>query len=518
MAGLQASTPLGLGEKANDRPAVIGICDITGEQRRRRRRPPPSPEWSRRRKAPMSSSTSPGPLGLSDAAVLLLAANLASVPQLASLQALITAYPDLLHFSVVLRLLLTILPETISPEDYLPLVYSLYRNDTATLPFDPSRIPSAFIDQVSNLSQAALRRRLSLFELSDIPTPRIKPEDYQNTLIQWFFDRARKVEEATGMIDLARRLVLPDPKSFEQSPPFPPAAVTLWGKGIVQVLETFIFDNEGEDELQLLSFENLDPDSGVRFLLYRSTAETISRNVRHLIAPFAEYIKVQQPEKEPWAALWEWLLDRSSAGELEYVANLGSDWFGGPDDLLRQFLQTSMTACYVCQHSSPSIRTNLHRIHVDISRLSQHLNVPSTGQQIALHHPETDLLASELRHTSPLTTLTSESLQFLDNIIMSADIIAQASIKPELCLREIVLIHEGTEQTQFQLLDQLLRTDQAWTKRTEEQWRKIRQSTHTLQSQSQVLAKVPLETVDKMIFTAILDASGIPGLWLTSDG
>jgi len=203
---------------------------------------------------------------------------------------------------------------------------------------------------------------------------------------------------------------------------------------------------------------------------------------------------------------------------LEYVANLGSDWFGGPDDLLRQFLQTSMTACYICQHSSTSIRTSLHRIHVDISRLSQHLNVPSTGQQIALHHPETDLLASELRHTSPLTTLTSESLQFLDNIIASADIIAQASIKPELCLREIVLIHEGTEQTQFQLLDQLLRTDQAWTKRTEEQWRKIRQSTHTLQSQSQVLAKVPLETVDKMIFTAILDASGIPGLWLTSDG
>ena len=458
----------------------------------------------------MSSSASPNPLGLPDAAVLLLAANLASVPQLASLQALITAYPDILHFSVILQLLLTILPETISPEDYLALIYRSYRNEPATPLSDPPQIPPAFIDQVSNLSQSTLRRKLALFELSDVPKPRIQREDYENTLIQWFFDRARKVEEATGMIDLARRLVLPDPKSFEQSPPFPPTAVTMWGKGIVQVLETFIFDNDDEDELQLLSFENLDPDSGVRLLLYRSTAETISRDVRHLIAPFAEYVKVQQPEKEPWAALWEWLLDRSSAGELDYVANLGNDWFGGPDEILRQFLRTSMTACYICQHSSPSIRTNLHRIHVNISRLSQHLNVPSTGQQIVLHHPETDLLASELRDASPLTTLTSESLQFFDNMIMSADIIAQASIKRELCLREIVLIHEGTEQTQFQLLDQILRSDQTWTKRNEEQWRKIRQSTHWLQSQSQVLAKVPLVTIDKLIFTTILDATGIP--------
>jgi hypothetical protein len=459
------------------------------------------------RKGKMSSPASPDRLSLPDAAVLLLAANLASAPQLASLQALVTAYPDILHFSVVLQLLLKILPETISPEDYIPLVYKSYRGELDPH-FDLSRIPPAFIEQVSKLSQSTLRRKLALFELSDVPKPRMKPDEYENALTQWFFDRSRKVEEATGMIDLARRLILPDPKSFDQSPAFPPTLVTLWGKGIVQVLETFIFDNDDEDELQLLSFENLDSDSAVRLLLSRTTPETISRNVRHLITPFAEYVELQHPEKEPWSALWEWLLDRSSAGELDYLANLGNDWVGGGDDLLRQFLKTSLIGCYTCQRSSPAIRTNLHRIHQNVARLSQPLNLPSSSQPIVLHHPETDLLPSELRNSSPLTSLATESLQFLDNMITSAEIIAHASINPELCLRDIVLIREGAEQAQLQLLNQLLRTDQAWAKRSEEQWRKFQQSMHLLQSGSCVLAKLTLQTIDKLIFTAILDATG----------
>jgi hypothetical protein len=363
-----------------------------------------------------------------------------------------------------------------------------------------------YTDQVSSLSHSALRRKLALYGLSDVPEPPIQPHQYEAAVTQWFFDRARKVEEATGMIDLARRLVLPDPKSFGQSPPFPPTAVTLWAKGIVQVLETFIFENDDEDELRLLSFENLDPESAVRLLLSRSTPETIQLNVRHLVTPFAAHVTAQFPGKDPWLALWEWLLDRSGAGELDYVRTLGNDWVAD-EGLTRQFLKTNLMACYLCQHSSSAIRSNLHRIHGNVSRLSQPLSIPSTGQQVVFSHPETDLLSLELRNSSPLTTLTVEAIAFLDNMITSADIVAQEGIEPELCLRDIVLIREGPDQ-QLQLLNRLLRSDEMWTKRNTEQWTKIRLSILWLQSQSRVLAKVPLPTIDAVIFTAILDATG----------
>jgi hypothetical protein len=311
------------------------------------------------------------------------------------------------------------------------------------------------------------------------------------------------------MIDLARRLILPDTTHFIQTPPFPPAAVNIWGRGVVKVLETFIFDNDDEDELQLLSFENLDPDSAVRLLLSRTSPETVSRNVRTLILPFAEYIHFQIHGKDIWVTLWEWLIDRAVAGELEYVSNLGSDWIESNDDILREFLRTCLVACYLCHQSSPAIRADLRRIHFNVSHLSHSLNLPQSNEQIMLGHPETDLLASQLLDSSPLTALKLSSLKFLDEMITSADIVAQPSVTPELSLRELVMVREGFEQTQIQLADRLLRSEQSWTKRNEEQWRKLRQSLKWLQSQSRLLGKISEVSLDSMILTALLDASGI---------
>src|SRR5271169_5703485 len=142
-------------------------------------------------------ATSLNPLRLSDPAVLLLAANLTSVPQLASLQALIAAYPDVLHFTAVLELLLKVLPVTISPEDYISIIYRSYRRETGQ--FDLSHIPTSFLDEVSYLSAAALKRKLGLFNLLNLPVSSVNPEADEKSLTQWFFDRARRVEEATGM-------------------------------------------------------------------------------------------------------------------------------------------------------------------------------------------------------------------------------------------------------------------------------------------------------------------------------
>ena len=445
-------------------------------------------------------------LGISDNAVLLLAANLTSVPQLLGLRTLIAAYPDVLHFTAVLQILLKVLPETTSPEDYVPIVYRSYRGrQQEPLSDDISRIPTSFIDEVASLSEQSLRRKLAAFNL-DGGSASAEPDEKH--LTEWFFDRARRVEEATGMVDLARRLVLPDTTNLAQTPPFPPKAVTLWGKGIVQVLETFIFNNEDKDDLQLYSFEHLDANSAVRLLLSRTTAETVSRDMQSLIVPFVEYVQYQESGKGTgvWETVWDWLLDRAMDAEMDFISNLAIDWKeGGREDILRDFLRTCLKACYICPQSSPSIRTELHRIHAAVSQLSQQLDIPSAGQEIILRHPETDLLAHQLRSSSPLTDLTESALRFLDQMITSADIVSSLDVP----LRQLVQVREGTEETQTDFVDQLIRgSDQNWTKRTEQQWRHLKDSLNWLQSQSLVLGRLSVETLYTMVLTALLDATG----------
>jgi Secretory pathway protein Sec39 len=447
-------------------------------------------------------------LALSDNAVLLLAANFASVPQVTSLAALVAGYPDVLHFLTVLEILLKILPETTSPEDYLPLVYRSYRKEPDLL-LDWSKIPMSAVDQVSTLSAAILRRRLAAFNLQlSPPTTQV----FESLLSQWFFDRARKVEDTTGMIDLARRLVLPErTPSYAQSPPFPPAAVIAWGKGVIQVLETFIFDNDDEDELQLVQFESLDADSAVRLLLSRTTPESVARNVKTLVVPFVLYILEKDPGRPIWEPLWEWLLDRAVAGELECISHLSADWPSIDEFTLRDFLRTCLTACYISHQSSPSIRHHLRRIEQNIVKLSHPLGLQES-ESISLSHPETDLLPSQLRESSPLTTMSSTAIQFLDQIISSADIVAQYSPSEQLSLHDIVMVREGPQQKQTDLVDRVLRADPTWTKRTEDQWNTLRQSLKWLQQSSKVLGKVSLESIDVMVFSCMLDATGVPCL------
>src|ERR1700738_2927671 len=85
----------------------------------------------------------PNPIRLVDAAVLLLGANLASELQLLSLRALVAGYPNVLHFTALLEILLKALPETVSPADFISIVYRSYRRETEQI--DISRIPASYV-------------------------------------------------------------------------------------------------------------------------------------------------------------------------------------------------------------------------------------------------------------------------------------------------------------------------------------------------------------------------------------
>jgi len=93
-------------------------------------------------------------------------------------------------------------------------------------------------------------------------------------------------------------------------------------------------------------------------------------------------------------------------------------------------------------------------------------------------------------------------------MITSADIVSSLELPP----RELVIIREGTDEAQTYLVDRLLRNEQNWTKRTEEQWRHLQDSLKWLQSASLVLGKLSADALNTMVLTALLDATGIAHL------
>jgi len=80
---------------------------------------------------------------------------------------------------------------------------------------------------------------------------------------------------------------------------------------------------------------------------------------------------------------------------------------------------------------------------------------------------------------------------------------------PSLSLKELAIIHEESAQTQTQLAERLLRGDPNRPRRTDEQWKSLRQSLKQLRNQTGILGKLSEESLDTMVFVCMLDACGI---------
>lgn len=137
---------------------------------------------------------------------ILLAVHYASTSDIPALHTFTPARSDALSSELVLRILLTFLPETLDPA-----VYRSYVSEVGShLYLDVDR-PDVPIDTnlVSDLDAATARKKVKKLYLLEIRAPEFPPHAPDDLLTSFLCHRAQKIDEATGMLDLVTELVKP---------------------------------------------------------------------------------------------------------------------------------------------------------------------------------------------------------------------------------------------------------------------------------------------------------------------
>lgn len=219
---------------------------------------------------------------LSAAKVVLLAVQLTITADIPSLRYLVASNSKTLRRgNLILRILLTFLPETLDASSYLPLLDD-FGSDSAQEPSKPSTFPSLEED----ISDEDARKRVRKLHLLPLAPPLLPIELDLDPLIQFVIHRAYKVDAEAGLLPQIHALVTPFLDHSEY--------LRTWA--IVTFLPLFRFSYKYYPEENCLrslkSMSSLDNPEGIRFLLSKAERDGkkgypfIGRDLKGLIGPW----------------------------------------------------------------------------------------------------------------------------------------------------------------------------------------------------------------------------------------
>lgn len=217
---------------------------------------------------------------LTPAKVLLLAVHLAAHADVRGLSQLAGQHRAVLHKPVLLRILLTHLPETVKPELYVDFLQEIVVDEFASRPeteLDTSPV-SPLTDQLA--SKKANKLHLAQLQCPDAPTT-----DRDDSLSLFLFQRAHRMDAETGMLAHLPDLLVP---FIDHS-----LALRTW---IVSTVLPFVRRNveyyaETSPAYSLVQFQKLEGRDAVSYLLARSGSTQnaqghLSRDLRGLVGPW----------------------------------------------------------------------------------------------------------------------------------------------------------------------------------------------------------------------------------------
>lgn len=156
-------------------------------------------------RTPLYSEDSPEMDSLSPAKVLLLAVHLAASADVDGLGSLAAQHGAILRQELLLRIILTHLPETITPSIYVPLLKALANENVETLQTGAD-IDTSSVEGIADDVAAKKARKLHLLHLASEDTPEECKDD---NLSLFLFQRTYRMNRETGIVSLLPELLLP---------------------------------------------------------------------------------------------------------------------------------------------------------------------------------------------------------------------------------------------------------------------------------------------------------------------
>lgn len=464
---------------------------------------------------------------MSKAHVILEAVRLSSNASIPALMQLIARHPDILKLELVLRILLTYLPESTEPETYVDFLRKLLHGDLVEN-FDDAEDSHSIQHEISELQARQRVRQLHLLPIAD---PQHSYDESIDVFTLFLLHRALRIDAETGSIPLVARLV----------EPFLEHSVYLRTWAVSTLLPMLRLDYEyyssGGPAYSLEAFEQLDGSQAVQSLLSkaaqgkREESSLVGRDLRGIVGPWMYGQNANKRRKiatrsrrrssvgvqataegssavagvdvsSGWTDVNDWLLELASRDHTKAVEAI--EQWDGPDDVdfggwgtqledsdaeISNVLQSrngqaALSAVYATNSSTLETVVGSHRILRKVAKLLN-LRLPpdldnldsasvddiSTDYLDAIS-PSNVLHNMLLRADNPLTNPTNTSVFFSYCLLASAYIL-QSHDYSKACRSLLDLVVFCDEPDQLTELRRLLHAIQS-NNRSQQPWDAIR--------------------------------------------
>lgn len=448
--------------------------------------------------------------------IILEAVRLTTNAEIASLRHLAARHSDVLKQDLILRILLTFLPESTDPALYTELLHRILTGPSETVQETFSYEPE--------ISDSLAKRRVRSLHLLPLADPRDVYEDSVDSYTLFLFHQAHKIDAETGSLPFVLRLI----ESFISHSEH----LRTWAISTFLPLFRLNYEYYPHDgpNYSLESFETLSGNSAIDSLLSEAaqksneTKSNLGRDLRGLVGPWiygantrkrrkldlgrARASSVAQIHDETgretdglvetasgWAHVNEWLLDLSIR-DFPRVVEVFLQW-DGPSDvdyghwdngksvgeaalraMTEQYAQAGMAAVYTAIDCSISTLEGSHQILQRVAKLMDLPHPPNLTVQHPIENEDIppgflDTLSrahllhnSMLRTRNPFTTPTDLSTRVSYLLLESSRILENLG-SPMSCKALAELGFFGNEADQTAELRKLLYYLQAKSKEYE---------------------------------------------------
>jgi hypothetical protein len=435
---------------------------------------------------------------LSPAKALLLAVQLATKANISTLRTLVSEHPKTLRPEIILRVLLSNLPESLESSEYVPFIQDLISGNVAADQSSP--VDGSALEELSEPAASKRVRKLHLLPLLWPNAPADVPAD---PLVQFLIHRSLRIDENTGLITELPKLLVP----FLHHSTY----LRTWMISIVLPLLRLYYEYHPQDgaNISIPTFEGLDTQAGIVLLLSRTGSSegnenTVGRDLRELVGPWmygdtklkrrklrrdssfdAQSVvpldQAQAPDVDEKCASWEEVFNwvtaqaisswKTAVQAVEQWDGPGDVDFGGYEDgtewldeddqrhLERRYARAALACGYLISDESMDALMAIRRILGRIHTLLDHDPLPNLDVAGALLSPVSgveSLLSPEnnaflrgdlLKESNILTSPNESSIKLLYAFLVSAFLIRR--VGPALSIRRIgqlVLLQDEREQ------------------------------------------------------------------------
>ena len=473
---------------------------------------------------------------LSKAKTILLAISLISECNLTALEGLVRANPGKLHQDLVLRMLLSALPESVQPVLYMPILRQLITTSSLVEELHDGDIDESFLHGIPE--EEARRRVRSLRLLPLLHSPALAGQT-TDSLTLFLIHRAHRIDAQTGVLTFLPELILPFIDRSEH--------LRAWFISTLLPLLRLNYEYYpgGANALSLSEFEQLRGRAGVDFLLSHLGEEnngkahetrSVGRDLRGLVgpwmlqastrtplpwpddrvidpsnafgsleAPFAGISPDESSAERSWQDSFDWLLSTAKT-DFPLAVEAVEQWdgpgdvdFGGYEDgagpvdqaslrrLRMRYAQAAMAVAYSAPSALVETLIKCHRLLGRVAVLGQ-LDSPMDLKSSSSSLPPIDgPLESIERATGasmlpnalmlPHNTLTApsdQSISFLHHIILSAYLLALLGHKVTVH-HTATLCLSASEEDQRKELQRAIHCICTGPKRSDQGWRRCRE-------------------------------------------